>query len=108
MCDRSDGRSIAGVPSSQPARPDAVMLGPRPTRLPAAWFRGTEPKEAAVPDRILVEEIHLTLTVAATTPDAAREAARRVINGRAFRAALRRAARQVVRAIPALRPVHLT
>jgi len=61
-----------------------------------------------VRDLVLLEEIHLTLTVPARTPDAARERARRAINGRTVRAALRRAVRRALGAVPALRPVRVT
>jgi hypothetical protein len=43
-----------------------------------------------MPQRILLEEIHLTLTVPASMTDAAREGARRLLNGREFRWALRK------------------
>jgi hypothetical protein len=58
--------------------------------------------------RMLIDEFHLTLTVARATPDWAVAAARRVVNGRAFRAALRRAVRQVFAAVPALAVVRVT
>jgi hypothetical protein len=61
-----------------------------------------------VPNRVLLEEVHLTFTVPGRTPDPAREAARRRLNGRAFRAALRRAVVQLVRSTPALARVRLT
>jgi hypothetical protein len=61
-----------------------------------------------VPDRVLLEEIHLTFTVPGRTPNRVREAARRRLNGRAFRTALRRAVLRVVRSTPALVRVRLT
>jgi hypothetical protein len=60
-----------------------------------------------VPDRVLLEEFHLTFTVPRTTPDLAREAARRALNGRRFRTALARAVRQAVRTNRALARVRL-
>jgi len=58
--------------------------------------------------RVLIEEFHLTLTVARTSPDGLVQAVRRTVNGRAFRTALRRAVRQVFAAVPALAPVRVT
>lgn len=60
-----------------------------------------------MPTRILLEEFHLTATVAPGTRDEARETARRALSGRRFRAALRAAVRDVRRRFPALRPVRL-
>ena len=60
-----------------------------------------------MPDRVLLEEIHLTFTVPTRTPDSVREAARRTLNGRAFRAAIRRAIREVVRKFPQLSVIRL-
>jgi hypothetical protein len=61
-----------------------------------------------VPNRILLDEFHLSLTAPARSTDAAREAMRRVLNRRAVRAALVRAARVVLDRYPLLRPVRLT
>jgi hypothetical protein len=65
-----------------------------------------EKKEARVPDRVLLDEFHLTLTVPRATPDPAREAARRAANGRRFRAELRRAVRAALARYPALARVR--
>ena len=59
-------------------------------------------------DRVLLEEFHLTLTAPAAGPEAAREAMRRLLNTRAIRVALARAARAVLARYPALSPVRLT
>jgi hypothetical protein len=69
---------------------------------------GIAREEALVPDRVLLEEFHLTMTAPAGSTDAAREAMRRVLNRPSVRAALRRAARAVLARYPALRPVRLT
>jgi len=61
-----------------------------------------------VPDRVLLEDIHLKFTVPGRTADPAREAPRRTLNGRAFRSALRRRVVQLVRSTPALARVRLT
>ncbi len=61
-----------------------------------------------MPDRVLLEEFHLTLTVSANIPDDVQAALRRAINARAFRTAVRRAIVQVFRTVPALGRVRLT
>ena len=60
-----------------------------------------------MPDRVLLEEFHLTFTLAARTPDSIREAARRALNSRPFRAALRRAVRRALGRMPAAARVRL-
>ena len=60
-----------------------------------------------MPDRVLLEEFHLTFTMPGRTPDPVREAARRALNGRRFRAALARAVRQALRTPPTLARVRL-
>jgi hypothetical protein len=55
-----------------------------------------------LPDRILIEEFHLTFTVRPATPDAVCEAIRRALSGRAFRSELRAAVRAVLARYPAL------
>ena len=60
-----------------------------------------------MPDHVLLEEFHLTLTLPAKMPHGDREAIRRIVNGQQFRASLRRAIRDLFRTIPALRPIRL-
>ena len=61
-----------------------------------------------MPDRVLLEEFHLTLMVPAGTPDAVRELIRRTVNGRAFLARLRWAVVELLRTAPDLGPIRLT
>jgi hypothetical protein len=64
-------------------------------------------REENVPDRILLEEYHLTLTAPPAAGDDEREAMRRALNGRRFRSDLRRAVRELVRSYPALAAVRV-
>ena len=61
-----------------------------------------------MPDHVLLEEFHLTLKVPASMPDAVREAIRRTVNGRDFRASLRRAIVDLLRTTPILERVRVT
>ena len=61
-----------------------------------------------MPDRVLLEEYHLTLTVPAGTPDGVRELIRQTVNRRTFRAALRRAIAILLRSFPNLERVRVT
>ena len=61
-----------------------------------------------MPDHVLLEEFHLTLKVPASMPDAVREAIRRTVNGRDFRASLRRAIVDLFRTTPILERVRVT
>ena len=54
-----------------------------------------------MPDRVLLEEFHLTFTVLLRTPDHVREAARRAINSRQLQRTLRRAIHQALATHPA-------
>jgi hypothetical protein len=53
-----------------------------------------------MPDRVLLEEFHLTITVAPSLADKVRQAIHIRLNTRAFRRALGSAVRTVVRDIP--------
>jgi hypothetical protein len=53
-----------------------------------------------MPDRVLLEEFHLTFTVAPSLADEGRQAIRIRLNTRVFRRALEGAVRTVVRGIP--------
>jgi hypothetical protein len=64
--------------------------------------------EGVVPTRIVLEEFHLTATVAPSTRGAVSETARRALNGRRFQAALRAAIRKIRNRFPALKLVRLT
>ena len=61
-----------------------------------------------MPARVLLEEFHLTVTVSRSVPPADRDRHCAVLRGRAFRAALRRAVRDLARAFPALARARLT
>jgi hypothetical protein len=61
-----------------------------------------------VPDRVLLEEFHLSLTVPRSTPDVVREATRRVLTSRPFRVALRAAVLDCLRKYPTPARVGLT
>ena len=61
-----------------------------------------------MPKTVLLDEWHLTFRIPAALSDAEVRAVRRVLNGKAFTAAVRRAVSAVVRERPALRPVRLT
>jgi hypothetical protein len=56
---------------------------------------------------VFIEEVHLDFLVPRGLPDAAARAVRRALGAAAFRAALLRGARELVRRHPALRPVRL-
>ena len=77
------------------------------TDRPGTRFPRSE-KGGVVPDHLLLEEFHLTMTISRTVPDDAREAIRRTLNSREFQAALRKAARDCVHSFPALARVRLT
>jgi hypothetical protein len=57
---------------------------------------------------LLIEEFHLSFLVPRGLPDAACRAVRRTLGGARFRAALLRAARELIRRHPPLGPVRLT
>ena len=61
-----------------------------------------------MPRTVVLDEWHLTFRIPAVISEADVRAIRRVLNGRAFTAAVRRAVLAVVRKRPALRPVRLT
>ena len=56
---------------------------------------------------VLLDEWHLTFRIPAALPDADVRAVRRVLNGKAFTAAVRRALLAVVRERGVLRPVRV-
>jgi hypothetical protein len=58
-----------------------------------------------VSDPILFDEFHLLFRVPKDLDDPAGEAIRRILQSRSFRAALRRAVRQLLRQYPDLDPV---
>ena len=60
-----------------------------------------------MPDHVLLEEFHLTLSLPARMPDGDREAIRGIVNSQTFRASLRKAIREVIRTIPALVPLRV-
>jgi hypothetical protein len=60
-----------------------------------------------VNDHVLFEEFHLSFRVPKHLDDAACDAIRRILQSRAFRSALRRAVRQIVRRYPDLHPVRV-
>lgn len=59
-------------------------------------------------NRVLLEEIHLTITVPQSMPDSRRERARQTLSGRRFRSELKQAVLACVRAFPTLRQIRLT
>jgi hypothetical protein len=61
-----------------------------------------------VPAHVLIEEFHVSATASSRLAARAQTAARRVLTGRRFRAALARAVRGVRARFPALAPVRLT
>jgi len=61
-----------------------------------------------MPKPVTIDELIVTLTVPATLSDAAAEAVRRVLLGRAFTTRLQAAVRAVVRADPQLARVRVT
>jgi hypothetical protein len=58
-----------------------------------------------MPRTVVLDELHLTFRIPAALPDADARAIRRVLNSKAFTAAVRRAA---LRGRPALKPVRVT
>lgn len=58
-------------------------------------------------DYVLFDEYHLIFRVPKDLDDPAYDAIRRILQSRAFRAALRRAVRQIVRWYPDLDPVRV-
>jgi hypothetical protein len=60
-----------------------------------------------VPDRILLDEFHLMITVHRSTPEHVCEAARRVLTSRTFRTALRAAVQDCLGPHPTLARVRL-
>ena len=61
-----------------------------------------------MPATVVLDEVHLTFRIPAALPEGEVRLIRRVLNGKAFTAAVRRAVSAVVRERPALRPVRLT
>lgn len=61
-----------------------------------------------MPDSILLDEIHVSVTVPDSISDADREQARRVLNGQSFRIALSKAVRNCFRRYSALKRVRVT
>jgi hypothetical protein len=57
---------------------------------------------------VLLDEWHVTFRIPETLPDANVRAVRRVLNSKAFTAAVRRAVSQEVKRRPALKPVRVT
>lgn len=51
---------------------------------------------------VLIDELHVTVRVPAALPDAAARAALRILKGRPFTAAVRRAVQALLRAAPEL------
>jgi hypothetical protein len=60
-----------------------------------------------MPNHLLLEELHLTITVSQHTLDEDREVMRRTLNSRACQAALRKAVRDVFQKFPALTGVRI-
>jgi hypothetical protein len=60
-----------------------------------------------VSNHILFDEFHLSFRVPKDLDDAACDAIRRILQSRAFRSALRRDVRQIVRQYPDLHPVRV-
>ncbi len=60
-----------------------------------------------MPKTVLLDEWHLTFRIPAALPDADVRAVHRVLNGKAFTAAVRRALLAVVRERGVLRPVRV-
>ncbi len=61
-----------------------------------------------MPKTVLLDEWHLTFRIPVNLPAADVRAVRRVLNSKAFTAAVRRAVSQEVRRRPALKPVRVT
>jgi hypothetical protein len=61
-----------------------------------------------MPKTVLLDEWHLTFRIPASLPEAEGRAVRRVLNGKAFTAAVRRALLAERNTRPALTPVRLT
>jgi hypothetical protein len=61
-----------------------------------------------MPKTVLLDEWHVTFRIPAVISDADVRAVRRILNGKAFTAAVRRAVLAVVRERPVLKPVRLT
>ena len=60
-----------------------------------------------MPKTVLLDEWHVTFRIPAGMSDADVRAVRRVLNGKAFTAAVRRAVLAVVRERPAMKPVRV-
>jgi hypothetical protein len=61
-----------------------------------------------MPATVVLEEVHLTFRIPVALPDIEVRAIRRVLAGRAFTAAVRRAVRVEMNRQPALKPVRVT
>ncbi len=61
-----------------------------------------------MPKTVLLDEWHVTFRIPVSLSDADVRAIRRVLNGKAFTAAVRRAVLTEVRKHPVLKPVRLT
>ena len=61
-----------------------------------------------MPDRVLPEEFHLTVTVPLACPDHIRESMRRILNSRRLRSTLRTAARDILKRYPQLGRLRVT
>jgi len=55
----------------------------------------------------LFDELHLTIRVSADLEKSTSEAIQRILEGRSFQTALRRAVRQVIRQYPDLEPIRV-
>jgi hypothetical protein len=60
-----------------------------------------------MPKTVLLDEWHVTFRIPSTSPAADVRAVRRVLNSKAFTAAVRRAVSQQVKRRPALKPVRV-
>lgn len=61
-----------------------------------------------MPATVVLDELHLTFRIPAALPEVEVRAIRRVLNGKAFTAAVRRAVVTEMNKRPALKPVRLT
>lgn len=61
-----------------------------------------------MPETVVLDELHLTFRIPVSLSEGEVRAIRRVLNGKAFTAAVRRATRAALRGRPALRPVRVT
>jgi hypothetical protein len=61
-----------------------------------------------MPETVVLDELHLTFRIPVALPAVEVRAIRRVLIGKAFTAAVRRAVLAVMNKYPALKPVRLT